>query len=41
MNFDILLEQLIKPSVSTHVGESILAERVYCDCPISVNQGVP
>ncbi|KAG5590185.1 hypothetical protein H5410_040699 [Solanum commersonii] len=23
--------------VSTLVGESIIAERVYCDCPISIN----
>ncbi len=38
MNFDVLPEQLLEPfSVSTPVGESILAERVYRDCVISVN----
>ncbi|WMV44903.1 hypothetical protein MTR67_038288 [Solanum verrucosum] len=38
MNFDVIPEQLSEPfSVSTPVGESILAERVYRDCPISVN----
>uniref|UniRef100_M1DZZ4 Gag-pol polyprotein n=1 Tax=Solanum tuberosum TaxID=4113 RepID=M1DZZ4_SOLTU len=38
MNFDILPEQLLKPfSVSTPVGESMLVERVYHDCTISVN----
>uniref|UniRef100_M1D9T4 Gag-pol polyprotein n=1 Tax=Solanum tuberosum TaxID=4113 RepID=M1D9T4_SOLTU len=38
MNFDVLPEQLSEPfSVSTHVGEFILTERVYRDCPISVN----
>ncbi|KAG5586168.1 hypothetical protein H5410_046602 [Solanum commersonii] len=38
MNFDTLSEQLLEPfKVSTPVGESILAERVYCDCPIFVN----
>uniref|UniRef100_M1DZR4 Gag-pol polyprotein n=1 Tax=Solanum tuberosum TaxID=4113 RepID=M1DZR4_SOLTU len=38
MNFNIFPEQLLEPfSVSTHVGESILAERVYRDCTISVN----
>ena len=38
MNFDIIPEQLSEPfSVSTLVSESVLAERVYHDCPISVN----
>ncbi|KAH0679012.1 hypothetical protein KY284_020097 [Solanum tuberosum] len=38
MNFDVHPEQLLEPfSVSTPVGESILAERVYRDCTISVN----
>jgi len=38
MNFNVLPEQLSEPSsVSTPVGESILAERVYCYCPIFVN----
>nr|AAV31171.1 Putative polyprotein, identical [Solanum tuberosum] len=36
--FDVLLERLCEPfCVSTPVGESILAERVYCDCPVSIN----
>uniref|UniRef100_M1DU27 Gag-pol polyprotein n=1 Tax=Solanum tuberosum TaxID=4113 RepID=M1DU27_SOLTU len=39
MNFDIIPEQLLEPfGVSTLVGESILAERVYRDCTISINQ---
>ncbi|KAG5606531.1 hypothetical protein H5410_028023 [Solanum commersonii] len=38
MNFDVLHEKLLEPfSVSTPIGESILAERVYRDCTISVN----
>ncbi|KAH0720138.1 hypothetical protein KY284_005168 [Solanum tuberosum] len=38
MNFDVQLEQLSGPfSVSTLVGESIRAERVYRDCSISIN----
>ncbi|KAH0715889.1 hypothetical protein KY284_008794 [Solanum tuberosum] len=38
MNFDVIPEQLSEPfSVSTPFGESILAERVYRDCPIFVN----
>jgi len=38
MNLDILLEKLLEPfSVSILVGESILDERVYHDCTISVN----
>ncbi|KAG5599215.1 hypothetical protein H5410_030585, partial [Solanum commersonii] len=38
MNFDVIPEQLSEPfNVYTLVGESILAERVYCYCPISVN----
>jgi len=38
MNFNFIPEQLSEPfSVSTHVGESILAEKVYRDCPISIN----
>ena len=37
MNFDIIPEQLSEPfSVCTLIGESILAEKVYLDCPISV-----
>ena len=35
MNFEIILEKHSKPfSVSTPVGESILAEIVYRDCPV-------
>ncbi|XP_049372732.1 uncharacterized protein LOC125837697 [Solanum verrucosum] len=38
IRLDILTEQLLEPfSVSTRVGESILVERVYRDCTISVN----
>ncbi|KAH0641167.1 hypothetical protein KY285_037753 [Solanum tuberosum] len=38
MNFDVIHEKLSEPfSVSTLVGESILAERVYRDCSIFVN----
>nr|AAV31186.2 Gag-pol polyprotein, putative [Solanum tuberosum] len=38
MNFDVLPEKLCEPfSVSTLVGESILADRVYRDYVISVN----
>ncbi|KAG5614829.1 hypothetical protein H5410_014653 [Solanum commersonii] len=38
MNFNILPEQLLEPfSVFTPIGESILGERVYRDCAISVN----
>ena len=38
MNFEIIPEQLSEQFiVSTPVGESILAERFYRDCPISVN----
>ncbi|KAH0729466.1 hypothetical protein KY289_000654 [Solanum tuberosum] len=38
MRFNILPERLLEPfSVSSHVGESNLAERVYRDCIISVN----
>ncbi|KAH0678989.1 hypothetical protein KY284_020074 [Solanum tuberosum] len=38
MNFNVLPEQLSEPfRVSTHVGESIVVERVYRDCPIFVN----
>jgi len=38
MRFDIIPEQLFEPfSVSTHVGESIIVERVYRDCVISIN----
>ncbi|KAH0776452.1 hypothetical protein KY290_007863 [Solanum tuberosum] len=36
--FDVLPERLGEPfCVSTPVGESILAEKVYRDCPISIN----
>ena len=36
--FDVLPERLCEPfCVSTPVGDSILAERVYCDCPVSIN----
>ncbi|KAH0671214.1 hypothetical protein KY285_025427 [Solanum tuberosum] len=39
MRFDIIPEQLLEPfNISTPVGESILAERVYHHCTISVNQ---
>uniref|UniRef100_M0ZUZ3 Retrotransposon gag protein n=1 Tax=Solanum tuberosum TaxID=4113 RepID=M0ZUZ3_SOLTU len=38
MNFDVIPKKLSEPfSVSTPVGESIIAERFYLDCPISVN----
>ena len=38
MNFDIIPEQLSEPfSVSTLVSESVLAERVYHDCPVFVS----
>ncbi|KAG5571441.1 hypothetical protein H5410_061207 [Solanum commersonii] len=38
MNFDVLPEKLLESfSVSTPVGDSILAERVYPDCTIFVN----
>ena len=38
MNFEISPEQLSEQfRVSTPVGESILAERVYCDCPIFIS----
>ncbi|KAH0695075.1 hypothetical protein KY285_022172 [Solanum tuberosum] len=36
--FDVLPERLSEPfCVSTPVGESILPERVYRDCPVSIN----
>ena len=36
--FDVILEKLYKPCcVSKLVRESIIAERVYCDCAISIN----
>ena len=36
--FEILPAKLYEPfDASTNVGESILAERVYHDCPISIN----
>ena len=39
MKIDFILEQLSETfSVFTPVGESIIAERVYRDCPVSVNQ---
>ena len=38
MNLEIIHKQLTKPfSVFTLVGESILAENVYRDCPIFVS----
>ena len=38
MKFDVLPEKLCDPfCVSTLIGESILVERVYHDCTISVN----
>ncbi|WMV09239.1 hypothetical protein MTR67_002624 [Solanum verrucosum] len=38
MRFDILPKQLLEPfTVSTHVGESILAEKVYRDYANSIN----
>ena len=38
MNFEIILEKLSEPfSVSTPVGESILEERVFCDCHVFVS----
>ena len=42
IKFEILLEKLYELScVSTLVGESILAERVYRDYPISINHKNP
>ncbi|KAG5572875.1 hypothetical protein H5410_062641 [Solanum commersonii] len=39
MNFDVLPEKLLEPfSVSTPVGESILADRVYRDCTPSITK---
>ena len=38
MNFFIIPKQLSEPfRVSKLVGESILAQRVYRDCPVSIN----
>ena len=38
MNFDIILKQLSEQfSVSTRIRESIPAERIYRDCPVSIN----
>ena len=38
MRFDIIPKQLLEPfNVSTPVGESIIAERVYHGCAIFVN----
>ena len=38
MHFDIIIEQLSEPfNVSTPVGDCILAQRVYRDCPIFIN----
>ena len=38
LNFDIKLEQLSEQfSVSTRIRESIPAERIYRDCPVSIN----
>ena len=37
-HFEVLPEKHCEPFyVSTHVGESILAETVYPDCPIFIN----
>ena len=37
-HFEIHLEKLYEPfCVSTPVGESILVERVYCYCPVSIS----
>ena len=36
--FEIFLEKLCKPfCASTSVGESILAKKIYRDCPITIN----
>ena len=36
--FDVILKKLCEHfCVFTPVGESILAERVYCDCHVSIN----
>ena len=36
--FGIILDKLCEPFCAfTNVGESILTERVYRDCPISIN----
>ena len=38
MNFDIIVEQLSEPLIIlTPLRESILVERVYCYCMLSVN----
>ena len=38
LNFEFIREQLSEPlTVSTPISKSILAERVYCDCPIFVS----
>ena len=38
MKFEIYPKKLSETfSISTSVGESILEERVYCDCPICVS----
>ena len=41
MNFDVIPEQLSELfGGSTPIGESILAKRVYHDCPVSVNKKI-
>ena len=38
MRFDVLLDMMLDPfSVSTPVGDSIMAKRVYKKCPISLS----
>ena len=39
--FEVFLRNFVNPFfLSTHVGESILAERVYRDCPVSTNNKI-
>uniref|UniRef100_M1DLT6 Gag-pol polyprotein n=1 Tax=Solanum tuberosum TaxID=4113 RepID=M1DLT6_SOLTU len=41
MKFDVLPVKLEEPfSVSTPIGESVIAKRVYRDCPISLSHRV-
>jgi len=41
MRFDVLRDMLVDPfSVSTLVGDSIVAKRVYKKCPISLSHRV-
>ena len=38
MNFEVIPNKLSEPfNISTPIGKSILAERVYFDCPVFIN----